>query len=263
MTGMETIRSGTSGAPTVAFAHGLEDAWTSWLPLAECLDPVWRLLALDLPWRPGGDYRWRGQASPGHWLSRGLDLVDTVPDVLVAHSYGANAALELLCSAGPPPARAVVLICPLYRIPDQPVTWRMFDRSRSTFVQHIGDGLRLRMGARLDATDPEVLAAMTDLALDRVGPLGFVAAFEQFVASGDLELGRVAAPTLVLAGGADPTVSAAEALALAAGIPGAGVRIRDEYDHFCHVRDAAGVAAHVADLVEAARTTIEPAGESR
>ncbi|MFF5207127.1 alpha/beta fold hydrolase [Streptosporangium sp. NPDC000396] len=257
-----TLASGVPGAPLVVFAHGLEDSWSSWLPLAAELDPDWRLVALDLPWRPANDYRWRTRPA-GQWLAEGLDLLGAVPDTLVAHSFGANAALELLCALDPRPGRAAALVCPMYRPPHHPVTWRMFDRSRSTFVQHIRDGVRARMGVRAESTDPGVLETMMDLALDRVGPSGFFAVFEQFAASADLPLGNVGLPTLVLAGGADPALSREAATTLAGGMPGAEIRIHHDYDHFCHIRHARGVAAQVADLVDTARATTRTAGELR
>ncbi len=261
MTGVvaHTLAPGVPGAPLVAFAHGLEDSWTSWMPLAAELNPDWRLVALDLPWRPGNDYSWRGR-SPGHWLGDGLDMLDTTPDALVAHSFGANAALELLCRFDSRPGRAVALVCPMYRRPSQPVTWRMLDRSRSMFVQHIRDSVRARMGARADSIQPDVLATMMDLALDRVGPVGFLTVFNEFVASGNLRLDNVETPTLVVAGGADATLSHADATALADRMPGASLRFHHDYDHFCHFRFARGVAAQVIDLVDAATATSNTVG---
>jgi pimeloyl-ACP methyl ester carboxylesterase len=257
-----TLAPGVPGAPLVVLAHGLEAPWASWRPLAAELDPDWRLVALDLPWRAGNDYRWRTRA-PGRWLGDALDLVDATPDLLVAHSFGANATLELLCADDPRAGRAVTLVCPLYRLPRLPVTWRMFDRSRSTFIQHIREGLLARMGARAESTEPDVLETMIDLALERVGPAGFLTVFQQFVASAELSLGHVELPTLVLAGGIDPTLSREAAVALAGAMPGATVRVNDDYDHFCHIRQARGVAAQVTDLVDAAWATTRTAGELR
>ncbi|HEU4425173.1 MAG TPA: alpha/beta hydrolase [Pilimelia sp.] len=257
-----TLASGRPDAPFVVFAHGLEDAWTSWLPLAAELDPGWRLVALDLPWRPGNDYRWRRRPA-GQWLGAGLDLLDAVPDAVVAHSFGANAALELRCALDPRCGRAAMLICPFYRLPGRPVTWSMFDRSRRTFVDQVREGVRARMGGRAAELEPEIVDAMMNMALERVGPAGFLTVFEQFAASADLPLGNVEPPTLVLAGGADPTLSRKAAAALAGAMPGAELRINDDYDHFCHVRRARDVAAQVADLVATARATSRTVGQLR
>ena len=251
---VHTLAPGVPGGPTVVLAHGLEDSWASWLLVAGELDPAWRLIALDLPWRPGNDYRWRTR-SIGDWLGDALDLVDTRPDVLVAHSFGANATLQLLCDKDSRVAPVVVLICPLYRPPGQPVTWRVFDLARSRFVEHVREGLRARMGARLGAVEPATLEAMMDVALNRVGPTGFLTTFHEFVASADLPLANIEVPTFVIAGEADPSLPRESALVLGDAIPGVRLRINDDYDHFCHVRQARGVAAQVLDFVAAGTST--------
>ncbi|MEW2428687.1 alpha/beta fold hydrolase [Micromonospora sp. NPDC047644] len=256
---LHVLNEGEPGAPLVAFAHGLEDTWQSWRPIAGWLGPRRRLVALDLPWRAGNDYRWRHR-SPADWLRSGLAALPRTPDVLVAHSFGGNAALQLLCADEPLAGRAVALICPLYRPPGGPVTWALFDRSRETFVQHIHDGLRARMGSRATRIDAGLLAAMTDLAIERVGPAGFLTVFEQYLATADLSLDAVGRPVAVLAGGADPTLTPKAAQVLAAGMPGGLLHLRDDYDHFCHVRHAQQIADRVADLARLARATMGTAG---
>jgi pimeloyl-ACP methyl ester carboxylesterase len=240
------LAEGERGSPLVVLAHGLEDSWEGWRPMAARLPADWRVIALDLPWRPGNDYRWRRRA-PAAWLADGLELAGE-PTTVVAHSFGANAALDLMCAGRIGPA---VLICPLYRPPEVALTWAVFDRSRRAFDQHMRDGLLMRMGRRADTLDPEILAKMIATAIDRVGPAGFLAVFEQFCASAGLPLAELAQPALVLAGGADPTLSRPAAAALAAAMPSASVFFRDHYDHFCHRRYAAEVAASVTDFVAA------------
>ncbi len=257
---VRTLAPGAPGGPLIVLAHGLEDRWTSWTALAAELDPDWRLVTLDLPWRSGNDYRWRTRAS-SEWLRDALDLLEDRPDVLIAHSYAANAALNLLCDGDDRSIPALLLICPLYRQPRHLVTWRMFDRARAAFAEHIREGLRARLGARLLTMEPDVLHTMTDLALDRVGPSGFVTVFQQFTASADLALEAVEVPTLVLAGGSDPTLSPEAAAALADRITGAELQIDEHYDHFCHIRQVSGVAAHVTAFV--ARTLTPTVGELR
>jgi pimeloyl-ACP methyl ester carboxylesterase len=245
---VHTLSPGAPDGPLVVLVHGLEDAWASWLPMAAELDPDWRVVALDLPWRAGNDYRWHRRPSC-EWLGDALDLLDARPDALVAHSYGATATLELLCQRDSRPGPAVALISPLYRQPGYPVTWHVFDRARDAFVEHIREGLRARMAGRAQTTDPTVLAAMTDVALDRVGPSGFLAVFQQFTASAYLPLDRIRAATFLVAGVQDPSLPPDAARALARAIPEARVRVNDGYDHFCHFRQAHGVAAQVAEFI--------------
>ena len=175
-TAVHTLAPGKPGGPLIVLAHGLEDRWNSWIPMVAALDPGWRMVALDLPWRSGNDYRWHHRSS-AQWLDEALEQVGERPDVLIAHSYGANAALNLLCELDPRPVPALLLICPLYRQPQYPVTWRMFERARTAFAEHIAEGVRARLRDRLATMEPDVLQSMIELAQDRVGPAGFVTVF--------------------------------------------------------------------------------------
>jgi pimeloyl-ACP methyl ester carboxylesterase len=87
--------------------------------------------------------------------------------------------------------------------------------------------------------------------LDRIGPRGFMALFEQFAATGDLPLADVRTPTLVLSGGKNRDRVDARAGALAGSMPAATVELVDHYDHFCHVEQAEDVARRVAEFVHA------------
>jgi pimeloyl-ACP methyl ester carboxylesterase len=253
------LAAGRPDGPLAVLAHGLEDTWAIWRRLAGHLDPSWRVVALDLPWRAGNDYRWR-RRPPGEWVAAGLDLLDAPPDLLVAHSFGANATLDLLCAPPARPVRAVALLCPLYRPPEQPVSWRAFERSRATFVQHIRDGVRARMGARAYALDPAVLEGIQVRAVERVGPTGFLTVFDEFTASADRRLESVTVPTLVFVGGADPTLSRRAAAGMVRRMPGARLWVNQQYDHFCHVKFTREIAAQVTDLLGAAAGA---AGEGR
>ncbi len=242
--GARQLAPGVPGAPLVVLAHGLEDGWSSWRPVAGALGGTPRVVALDLPWRAGNDYTWRGR-SAGRWLADALDGVGGRPDVLVAHSFGANAVLDLLSAGDGRIGRSALLVCPFYRRPDELLSWAMLDRSRARFTATIGEGIVARLGRRAGALDPEVLRSMIDLAVRRVGPAAFLSVFEQFVASGALPLGGVGTPTLVLAGGADPVLSVRSAGALAGAIPGAAAVVVPEFDHYCHIRRPQEVAAQV------------------
>lgn len=259
---LHELSPGEPGAPFVVFAHGLEGCWTSFKPLAKHLDPAWRVVSLELPWKPGNDYRWRHR-SPGQLLGEGLDLLDAKPDVLMSHSFGAYATLELLCSLDSRVGRAVALIAPFYRMPHHEVNWRMFDESRATFASNIGSGVQARLGARGDILEPDVLDGMIKVALDRAGPFGFSAVFDNYVKSAELQLGNVVVPTTVLWGGSDPTLPYESAVALTAGMPGATLRMYEGYDHFFYVRHASEVAATLCELVDSVRAITTTAGELR
>lgn len=252
------LAAGAPGARLAVLAHGLEDSWESWLPLARQVDPQWRIVALELPWRPGNDYRWRRRPSSA-WLGDALDLLDRHPDLIVAHSYGANALLELLSSGDPRPGVTAALICPLYRPPDVAVTWKIFDRSRRAFETHIHDSLMTRLATRAARISDDVVESMISKAIDRIGPAGFLAVFDQFVSSATVPLDEITASVLVLAGGADPTLSPDAATSLARRIPHTSLLIDDDYDHFCYVRRPAEVADRIMRFADAS-APVSPRG---
>jgi pimeloyl-ACP methyl ester carboxylesterase len=242
--GFHELTPGAPGGPVAVLAHGLEDSWESWFALARQLGPDWRTIALDLPWRPGNDYRWRTKTS-AEWLGEALESAGARADLVIAHSYGANALMNLLAAGDPRAASPSVLICPLYRPPDVAITWKIFDRARRAFEQHIRDSLLSRLSGRVDRIGADVVETMIAKALDRVGPAGFLAVFEQFVSSATVALDAVDSPVLVLAGGSDPTLSRQAATTLARQISRARLHVGDDYDHFCYVRRPAEVADRI------------------
>lgn len=256
--GARTMREGDPDAPTAVLVHGIEDSWMSWQALAGALDPSWRAVALDMPWRTGNDYRWRTR-SAGQWLADALALLDRTPDVLVAHSFGAGAVLQMCSTGAGDVAATIVLICPIYRTAAQAVTWQMFERSRVTYSRHIRDGVRARIGARAARMESGVLDGMMDLALERAGPSGFFTVFDQYLISPSLPLADIEQPVLVIVGDEDQTLTPDAALALAAAMPDGTVRAHENYDHFCHIRQAAGVATQVADFHRVAQATVRTA----
>ncbi|MEU5695823.1 alpha/beta hydrolase [Actinosynnema sp. NPDC020468] len=239
--------------PLLVLVHGMEDGPGCWQPLVEQLGDRWWTIAPALPWRAGGDYRWRATGTPGALLAAELatvlSTVDERPVALVGHSFGANAVLELAARASAP-AAALVLLSPTYRPPDLELTWATFDRSRAAFDRQIADGVATRLGRRLATLDADVAAAMAAKAADRAGPAGFLAAYDQFAASADLPLRAVPMPALVLSGRGDPSLGRTRAAALAAAMPTARVVVEDHFDHFCHVRQAADVAARITEFLD-------------
>lgn len=249
---VQQLREGHPGGRRVLLAHGLEDGWASWQPLVDRLDPSWNVRALDLPWRAGTDYRWRSQGSATDWLA--ANLRGEPVQLLIAHSYGATAALELM-AAGSLSGVDAVLICPLYRPPEIPVSWQMLDQARISFEAHIRDGVRARMGERAQVVGAAVLEAMMARTVQRVGPTGLLTVFDRFTASADIPLARVRQRTLVVAGGHDPTLSRRAATRLGEQLPAGRALVVDDFDHFCYVRHPDRVARHIHDAFDPPRVT--------
>lgn len=229
--------------PTAVLVHGMEDTWRSWRPYASRLDPTWTVYALDVPWRTGNAYDWRGHASAGRWVASALREIPEPVDILVGHSLGANAVLEVLADPEPPAVSVAALLAPFYCPRTTVLSWDFFDEARKFFGQIIGEGIRLRLGPRAAGLDPELREAMLGKMVDRIGPLGFVTWFDHFAASARLPLESVTVPTVVLASGEDPCLSGGRAGALAADMPSATLWLDDGYDHFCHIQQADVVAA--------------------
>jgi pimeloyl-ACP methyl ester carboxylesterase len=237
----------------VAAVHGMEDDERSWEPLIARLrarlDGVaWQPVALRLPWCSGNDYRWRAEGTPGEWLARKLRALPAPPDVLIGHSFGANAILELLAANAIAPSRAV-LLAPFYRPLSLVDNEDLRNRSSIGFTRIIGAGLRAKLGARADQLDPDLVASMAEGLCERLVPIAFPILYDAFVGSGLLDLTSVTVPTLVLAGTDDAALAGERAVALAAAMPAAAVRPQPGYTHFCHIEQADVVAAEVAAFV--------------
>ena len=240
---------GPERGPAVVAAHGIEDSWRSWRPLADRLTDR-TVYSLQLPWHGGNAYQWREQDTPGRWLARALELVPEPPTALLGHSFGSNAVLEYLSTSDPAAElAAVVLVAPFYRPVQFPMSPDLRVRSLAAFRKALVDGLRLTQGARAAKLDPEINHMMAATLLERAVAPGFPVFFAEFLHSGTLDLGRVTVPTLVVAGTRDEGLTPTRARALAAAMPAATVRLHPEYGHFCQVAQVDAVAAETIEFL--------------
>jgi pimeloyl-ACP methyl ester carboxylesterase len=243
--------------PIAVFVHGLEDDWRSWRGVAAALGEGWDPIALDMPWRAGNDYGWKWEGPPVAWVAAGLQQLDRVPDLLVGHSFGANAALEAV-SRGQGRARLLVMAAPFYRPPLPRPDWKTWNRSRALFELQMREGVRVRLRQRLSKLDDDVVESMTAKVFDRIGLPGFLTVFEQYLAVGQLPLAALDIPVLILAGGQDPSVSRDQLSRLADDLPNATLGWRCDFDHFSHIRRAEEVAAVLAEFAMAAPVASAP-----
>ena len=231
----------------VALVHGLEDVWTTWLPFAEALGDRYDAVPLELPWATGNDYSWRRTARAGHWIEEGLDACGPV-ELVVAHSFGASAVLELLV-AGRACVPAAVLLAPIFRARTGRPSWDEFDRCRASFDRQMRLAVSAHLGDRAGRIPPDILGKMGDKALERIGPDGFLTAFRQYEETSRLPLDRVRAPVLVIAGENDASLSVRQARTLADKIPGAVCVTSPALHHFSHVTSPADVVELAAPLL--------------
>lgn len=242
--------------PLMALVHGLEATPATWRRFTGRLDDDYRIVALEMPWGNGGSPRWRRAGTAGQCLARALDALGERPDVLVGHSFGANAALEVVATSDAPVASRVVLLSPFFCAADLPVDWVLFDRARRNFEATINEGLASWFARRAEPLHEGVADAIARRVRDRVGPLAFATWFEQFTASGHLPLATIDTPMLALSGRDDPCLGSVAAAALAAATPALRVEVEPGFDHFCHIRQASQIAARV----DAFHRDLAPAG---
>lgn len=240
-------RHGDTG-PAVVAAHGIEDGWASWRGIAERIGDRRRVYALDLPWRSGNRYAWPDHADPAGWLRRALDLVPEPPDLLLGHSFGANAILQHV--AEPDVRVPALLLTPFYRPASVPEDQELYERTLADFHSVIGDGLRLRLGSRSAKVDDALLATMVQQTVHRVGQRGLTAMFDQFRHTTRLRLSEMDSPLLVLTGPTDVALTPARAAALAAATPAAAVCVLPDLTHFCHLAQVEQVACVLTEFLD-------------
>jgi pimeloyl-ACP methyl ester carboxylesterase len=253
--GIQYLNGGADKGPTLVFVHGLEDGWQSWQPVAAQLADGPPAVALDLPWRSGNNYQWRRLGTPASWLARALSQLPASDLIVVAHSFGATATLEVLADSARP-VRAALLIAPIYRAEKMPLTWTTFDAARREFDDIIAEGIRSRLGDRHLTLDAGTLRAMASKLADRIGPVAFTVLFNEFAACREVRLAEATAHCEILGGPTDPCVTNGGAAALASAIPFARLIIDDRFNHFCHVNCPAVVAARVQDLIDHVKSGI-------
>lgn len=225
---------------TLLVLHGLEDTHGSWRPVARALGAGWGCVGADMPWHAGNSYQWRWDAAPGDWVAKTLSQLDRPPDLVLAHSFSANAVLDFLVRDQGPGIPAAVLLSPFFHGTKQRATWQTWDAARRAFERQIRAGISVRSRSRIGADDLELVISRT---LARVGVDGFVAVFDEYLRSGTLDLGAVSIPVSVVVGGNERT-RCAECAALAAALPNSSLVIEPDRDHYLHLTDPERVAEH-------------------
>ncbi|MGX7824508.1 alpha/beta fold hydrolase [Actinokineospora sp. 24-640] len=229
----------------VLLLHGLASSPAAWEPVrwADDLD-VW---SAALPWRSEDVTEWSYGSDTAGWLEQALAALPTPPDVVVAHSFAANltlTVLERLARTGQSERmpRHVVLVSPFYRRSPREFSWSSIPELVGRFERTIADGIRAQ-GTR--AHDPDLMAHLTRLVCDRIGPYGWTRFFEVYLRTPFLRTDLLTVPTLVVVGDADATAPPAEGLALAEDLPTGSSAVIAGAGHFPMIDDPARFAALV------------------
>jgi non-heme chloroperoxidase len=252
----------TSGTPVILL-HGVTDSWRSFEHLLPHLPRSLRAIAAT--------QRGHGNSSKPATYHYGemaadiaalLDALQIPSAVIVGHSMGGQVALRLALDH-PSRVRGLVLLASFHTL-----------RAHEVIQELWSEGI----GAMRDPIDPAFVrafqegtvatpipAAQMDVFVGeslKVPARVWQATFREFLDEDfQGELGRIAAPTLVVSGGKDPLSRAEERTALLASIPGATAIDYPEQGHAVHWEQPAAIARDIARLVErlpatpAARTT--------
>jgi pimeloyl-ACP methyl ester carboxylesterase len=248
-----------SGGETmsVGFVHGLGATEAIWNPLIELLPAQVGVCRFGLPWDSAQGYRWALESHSRTWLERAFSLIPEPPDILVAHSFGANVLLDYLCAGGSAGGRGLVLMSPFYRPAPDAFDWAVLSHYVNDFAELLADGIAAQ---RTGAPAAERVTAMAEKIRDRIGPYGWLRFFELFSGTPMLNLAAVTAPCLVI-GGTDDTASYPDDCQnLACALPDAAVRILPRCGHFTMIEEPRAVATLVVGFLHDRCRSVQAAG---
>jgi pimeloyl-ACP methyl ester carboxylesterase len=235
---------------TVGFLHGLGASHPVWDRLVAGLPEDVEAWTFGLPWDATQGYAWALAPEPRVWLERAVGLLPTPPDVLVAHSFGANVLLDHVVAHGATGLDGLVLLSPFYRPSPDAFSWAVISHYLNDFTDLLAAGIAARSGA---APSPDVLAAMAEKVRDRISPYGWMRFFELFTATPTLDLAAVTVPCLILGGDRDTASYPEDNRNLARRLRRGSVEILAHTGHFAMVDDPARVGALVGDFLRSRR----------
>ncbi|WP_121748230.1 alpha/beta fold hydrolase [Streptomyces sp. E2N166] len=213
----------------VLLLHGLAGSTAVWRRFTELAGGELELWEAELPWAAHGDTRWSHDPDPVPWVARALDAVPGRVDLLIAHSFAANAVLELLVSRPAGRPGACVLVSPFHRGTPEEFEWDTAVYYLHGFQRILDEGLRVGSDGRIPV---ELREAMALRVRDRIGPYGWMRFFDAYLRSPFLDTAAIGLPTLVVAGEHDFAARPADARALAGALPDARLRIFERSGHF-------------------------------
>ena len=210
----------------VLLLHGLAGSTWIWNALAEQAAPALELWEADLPWATDGE--WAQSDEVHRWIGAAIDGVDGRLDAVIAHSFAANALLELLDRSGGD-GTPVVLVAPFYRPRPDAFDWATISYYLCDFHRILEEGVRVRSGAR---ACPQVQAEIALRVQDRIGPYGWMRFFETYLRTPRLATAQMTQPTLVVCAQDDIAAPATDGSALARALPDCRLETLADCGHF-------------------------------
>jgi pimeloyl-ACP methyl ester carboxylesterase len=233
-------------APLAAVTvHGLVESQDVWHPIVD--DLAHRLhggFGLSLPWHGKAGCLWGLEAQPEEWLSLCWDTLPAGPKIVLAHSFGANALLGLLCRRVERGQRhaldelaALILVSPYYKTEYTDFGWDYFKSCVDNFDVFLRASVGIRPGAA--RLRPASVDAILEKIKEKYSSFTWLEFFRLFSRTPGLDLGRLTMPTLILGGDCDVSIPVADLAALTQRLPCAELRILPDCGHFCMTERAA------------------------
>jgi len=225
----------------VALLHGLGSSATVWDPLRAELPSNVESWAFGFPWDSGQGPGWALERDSRVWLERAWEAAPGRPDVVVAHSFGANVMLDWIATQGGAGCRGLMLMSPFYRPDPDLFDWASIKHYLNDFEDLVRAGILARLNGSRPA--PDVLEAMIDKVRDRIGPYGWMRFFDHYTRTPLLDLSTVDVPCLVVGGGRDTAAYPHDVRRFAEALPDAVVHILPESAHFSMIDNTAQVGS--------------------
>ena len=247
-------RRPASMAPAVRtlLLHGLASNSAVWEPFVERAAPHLDLWCGDLPWGADPSGAWSLDADVHRWVGRAMAAVDDGVDVVIAHSFAANAVLRLLDAPDAPRVAAVVLLAPFYRGDAGEFDWHDISYYLNSFHRILQEGVRVRSAGRLDEQLELEIALRVR---DRIGPYGWMRFFDTYLRTPSLRPSGLTTPFLVVSGADDIAASVADSRALATALPRCRLEVIPGCGHFAMADRPDHFAAVVGGFVDDVRGT--------
>ncbi|MEU6591226.1 alpha/beta hydrolase [Streptomyces sp. NPDC046881] len=230
----------------VTLLHGLAGSSRLWEPCLAAAPEGVRMTAADMAWPCDGT---AGPGLPGDPARLvGQVVRSTGAQVVVAHSFAANALLEHLASPHAAPLRAAVLVSPFYRPRRQDFDWDTISYYLNRFHLILEEGLQVSSAGRLA---PAARHAMALRVREVIGPYGWMDFFGAYLRTPALPLHRVRPPVLIVAGQDDRAAPPSDARQLARALPAARLEVFPSCGHFPMAEQAGPFTRVLGDFLAA------------
>ena len=237
--------------PSILFIHGMVEDWDIWESLQKYLED-YDLWFLKFPWESSGGQFWGKELSPESWLRDGIDLMPRKPNMVVAHSFAANAFLELVSADNSVTPEKIVLISPFFRKTRDEIDWSVLSHYVNHFLELIQESVQIRdVSRRLDS---EMEIAISEKIRERLGVYGWTEFLKILLLSPDLNFDSFETPVLVLTGESDIASRPINCEELAQIFPSGRAHVFKESGHFCMIEEPRKVAEEIINFLKKSLT---------